>query len=134
VQAPALAAEGGFGTIDCRAQHAGAGCERHVIEVAREDLPIGIGDLAAEELVERAAREGAKGVGVDVVQRHADDAARRDEAAGGQVVQAGQQLAPRQVTGGAEEHHNLRKSRSDAGGNLGHFVLSAAMPHAGGAD
>jgi hypothetical protein len=86
VQAPALARQAGLGAIDRGAQRGGTRRERHVVERAREGVPVGIGDLAAEELVERTTRDGAKGIGVDVIERDADDPALRHEAAAAQVV------------------------------------------------
>ena len=59
-------------------QRRGARGQRHVVEAARERVPVGVGDLARREFVERLAREVAEAIGVERIERHADDAAARE--------------------------------------------------------
>ena len=125
VQASAFDAQALLGTRDRRAQRRCTRGQRHIVQMAGEALPVRIGQLAVEELVQRAARDAAEGLDIDVVQRHADDAAAGDEAGRDQVVQAGQQLAPRQVAGGAEQQHHLRIAWAHARRNLCHAELLA---------
>ena len=119
VQPAALGAQVLLGGLDRRAQRLRPGRQRHIVEAGGEVLPVRLGHPPAGELVERAARLPPEGLDIDVVERHADDAAAGNEAGRGQVVQAGQQLAPGQVAGGAEQDDDLRKARTDAGGDLG---------------
>jgi hypothetical protein len=120
MQPPAFAAQRLFGAFDGGLQRRGTGAQRHVSQAGRKGGPVGLADLARAELFQTGACDALEGRGIDVVQRHADDAAARDEAGAGQMEQAGQQLAARQVAGGTEQHHHLGMSRADARGDLGH--------------
>jgi len=130
VQAAALGAQRGFGPVHRGGQGLGAGRQRHVVQQFGKRRPVGVAEFPAEKLIECAARRQAEAVGVQVVERHADDAATGDEPRVGQVEQARQQLAPRQVAGGAEQHDHLRKLRTDAGRNLGQGDLLVRAPSA----
>ena len=112
VQPAALATEGLLGPAHGRRQAGGTGGQRHVVEPAAKALQSGSLTLRVENSSSAPRAMPAKAVGVDVVERHADDAAARDEPGARQVVQAGQQLAPRQVAGGADQHDHLGQLRT----------------------
>jgi hypothetical protein len=63
-------------------------------------------------LVQRRADCAAEGVGVEVVQRDADDPDPRDEPGTRKMEKARQQLSPGQITGCTNENDDLRKSRA----------------------
>ena len=124
VQAPAFVAQFALGLGHRRLERVGAGADRHVVERLGEGGPVGVLHLARGELVERLARDLAEAVGVDLVERDADDPAARDEPGARQVEQAGQQLAPRQVAGGAHQDNDLRMLGTDPRRNLCHACPS----------
>jgi len=108
VQALAFAADGGFGARRGLGQCHGAGRERHVLQPRGKRSPVDVIHRAVVELRQGLPRQRAKGGGVHVVQRHADDPVVRQKARRAQVKQPRQQLALGQIAGGAEEHHHLR--------------------------
>ena len=79
--------------------------------------------LRAENSSSAPRANSRKAVGVEIVERHADDAAAGNEARARQVKQPRQQLAPREVARRAEQHHDLRKPRTDPRRNLRHGAL-----------
>ena len=113
VQATALAGQGSLGRIDRRLQGAGAGRHRDVVQDRGESGPVRLVHLAAGESIERFPGDLAQAVGVELVQRDADDPAARDEAGPDEMEQSRQQLPSRQITRGAHENDNVRKSRTD---------------------
>ena len=96
-----------------RLQGCGAGGHGQVLQGVRERGPVGLGHLAGGELGERVARKLTEALGVQNVQRHADDPASWNEPRIRQMKQSRQQLAPRKVAGGTDEHHDLRELRTD---------------------
>src|SRR5690242_9391475 len=112
MQAPAFSADGLLSTRYRRLERLWTRTQRNIVETIGKTLPLGISDFARPELGECAVRHAAKGVGVDVVQRHTNDAAARNIASGGEMEEPWQQLASRQVTSGAEKHHHLRETRT----------------------
>ena len=123
MDAAAFAAKRRLRALDRGFQHARPCGERRIVENLREFSPMRLLDFAHRELVDRAARDGPKTVGVDIVERDADDAATRNEARSRQMKQARQQLAPRQIAGRADQDDHLRKFRADAGHDLRQFIL-----------
>ena len=113
VHATALAGQGSLGRIDRRLQRAGAGRHRDVVQGPGKGVPVGLIHLASGELIERLPGDLAQAVGVEIVQRDADDAAAGDETGTAQMEQSRQQLPSRQITRGAHENDNLRISRTD---------------------
>src|SRR3984885_4859155 len=93
----------------------GALTNRHVVERLGECGPVGVGDGPRGKLIERLARNLAKAVGVDRVQRDADNTTAGDESGSREVKQARQQLAPGQVAGGANQDDDLRMLGADSG-------------------
>jgi hypothetical protein len=91
-----------------RLERVSARADRHVVQCLGKGGPVRVLHLSAGELIERLARELAEAIGVNLVERDADDSAARDETGARQVEQAGQQLAPRQIAGGADKDNNLR--------------------------
>ena len=69
--------------------------KRHVIQRRRKCRPLGFANGFARVRVKRFAHQAGESRRVDGVERDADDAPGRDEAGGGQMKQAGQQLALR---------------------------------------
>ncbi len=65
------------------------------------------------ELFERGAGEVAETFVVEIVERRSDDPALGQQAGLGQVEHPGQELAAREITGRAEEHHDVRPQRLD---------------------
>ena len=106
-------AERGGGLLDRVLQGARALRQRHIVERRREDGPGAVDRLVRMMPLDRLMGELAKGVRVDVVERHADDAALRDEAGCGEMKEAGQQLALRQIPGRAEQDDDLRHPWTD---------------------
>jgi hypothetical protein len=90
------------------------GALRHVAELAGELLPLLVRDRAAAELADGVVRETAERVVVQIQHRGPDDPDLGGHRRGGQMRQAGQQLAPCQVTGRPEQHHHLRCGRFGA--------------------
>lgn len=74
---------------------------------ASERRPVVGGDRKAAELLAGAARELPKSLVVEWLKRRPDDAALRQEAGSGQVEQAREEFASREVAGRAEQHHDL---------------------------
>jgi hypothetical protein len=116
VHAATLAADRSLGPRHRLLQGLGARGQGDIVERRRERGPVGLARLARAEPVERVVREGAKAVGIEIIQRDADDPAARDEPGAGKVEQARQQLAAGEVAGGAEQDDNLRLSRADPRG------------------
>jgi hypothetical protein len=79
-----------------------------------------LADLARSELIDRPAREDAEPIDVEIVERHTDDAAARDEADAREVEEPRHELPAREITGRAEEHDDLGKLRTDPGGDAFH--------------
>ena len=133
VDPPALPAQRPLGGLDRGAQRRRPCGKPYVVEAHRELRPGDVGHGAVAERVERLAGDGAKPVGVDVVERDADDAAAGDEPGARQVEQARQELAPRQVAGGADQDDHLREARTDAWWNPAHRQpCRASSDHASG--
>jgi hypothetical protein len=61
--------------LDGRSDCVGAGAERRVVEDLRERIPVAVVDLAGKELVQRVARQFTKAIGVQLVERYANDPA-----------------------------------------------------------
>jgi hypothetical protein len=59
-------------------------------------------------------------VGVERIERNADDATGGDEPGVRQVQDAGNQFAAREITRRTKQHDHLRKTRTDTDRNLGH--------------
>ena len=71
--------------------------------------------LCARVPSDRLMRQVAEAFRVDVVERHADDPAFRNEASGDEMEEARQELPLRQVSGRAEQHDDLRQFRPNPG-------------------
>ena len=112
VEPAALAVEGFFGLDDGGLQRFGAGRHRHVVQVVRKRIPVGLDHLAGGEFGKRLARELAKAIGIQIIEGYADDAASRDESRAHEMKHAGQQSAAGKIAGGAHENHDLRKPRT----------------------
>ena len=88
---------------------------------------------ARAEFLERGAGRQPGAFSVDVVERHIDDAAARNEAGARQMEQAEQQqLAPRQIAGGAGQHQHSQKTRTDAGGTSATVQFLSSRRRTGG--
>jgi hypothetical protein len=86
-----------------------AGVVWNVRQPPGEVLPLLLAEAVAGEVVCGAAGKRAKAVVVELVERGADDAeARRHQAGLGQVEQAGEELAAREVPGRSEEDDHVR--------------------------
>src|SRR4051794_19899939 len=120
VHAPVLVAQFPLGLGDRRLERVSARADRNVVQRLGKDGPVRVLHLSRGELIERLARDLAEAIGVDLVERDADDSATGDEPGARQVEQAGQQLAPRQVAGGAHEDNNLRILGTNPRRNLCH--------------
>ncbi len=79
----------------------------------RELRPAGLVHLSLGEFFQRPARDRAEAVGIDLVERDADDAAAGDEAGAAEMEQPGQELSARKIARGAHEDHHLRVFRPD---------------------
>jgi hypothetical protein len=102
-----------------------------VEETRRERVPLVVGHAVVREVVQRAARVGTESVVVEVVERGAHDPALRQQTRLRKVEQPGQELAPGQIAGGAEQHHDVRtqrrdQARIDVGGLGTHLTLIGA--------
>ena len=124
VQAAVLVAQFPLRLGRRRLERVSARANRHVVQRLGKGGPVRVLHLSAGELIERLARDLAEAVGVDLVERDADDSATGDEPGARQVEQAGQQLAPRQVAGGAHEDNNLRILGTNPRRNLCHACPS----------
>ena len=120
MESSALGAERLLSPLDRRLEGGRAGADRHIVEGLGEGGPIGIHHLAGGELIERLARDRTETVSVEILEGDTDDMAARDEASTAQAEQARQQLARRQIAGGADEHDDLRILRTDAARNSCH--------------
>ena len=135
VQPTALAAEFLLRLFYRRFEGVRARGHRHVVQRLGEGSPVGLVHLSSGELIERLARDLAEAIGVDVIQRDADDSATRDESGARQVEQAGQQLASGQVAGGAHEDDDLRMFRTNPRRNLSQLTHPViVMPRVRGDD
>ena len=114
VQATTLPRERPLGLVDRRLQGLDACRERDVVEDRGKGRPVGLRHRAGRELVERSARHLAEAVGVEIVERDADDPAGGDEPGPREMEETWQQLASRQVARGAEEHDELGVPRAHA--------------------
>jgi hypothetical protein len=124
MQAPALRVQRLFRPVHRGLERLGAASQRHVIEIFGKNSPVALDEFARRELFQRLARQGTEGGAVNVIERHAHNAASGNEARTGQVEQPWQQLASGQITGGPEEDHDLRILRTYPGRNLCHSRLS----------
>ncbi len=118
VQPPALAVEGPLGSV-----HGGLEClracgERDVVQTLREARPVTVLCLACGELVHSLFCDLAEPLGVELVQRYANDAATGNETDAGQVEESRKQLAPPQIARRAHEHDDMRILRTDTCWNL----------------
>ena len=109
--AAALDGQGLLGGLDRGLERAGAGVQGDVLKRLREGSPGRLSHLAAR-LIDCLARDLAKALGVEFIQRHADDPAAGNEAGAAQMEQSRQQLPSRQVAGGADENNDLRIPRT----------------------
>ena len=107
VQAPALAAEGLLRLVDRGLEYDGAGCERHVIKILGKGIPSRWSDLAGRELLECRAHEATQAFRVEIIQRHADDSAARNEPRADNMKQPRPEFAPRKITRRAHEYDDL---------------------------
>ena len=117
-QATALAAEPLLRLLDRRPQGGGTRGERHVSEILGERIPLRRGRRAAGEFLQRAARNGAQAVGIQVFQRHTDDPVAWNEPGIREAKQSRPQLAARKVARCAHKHHDLWIRRTLACWNL----------------
>jgi hypothetical protein len=124
VHAPVFVAQFPLGLGHRRLERVSARADRHVVQRLGKGGPVGVLHLSAGELIKRLTRDLAEAVGVDLVERDADDPAAGDEPGARQVEQAGQQLAPRQVAGGTDQDNNLRMLGTDPRRNLCHACAS----------
>ena len=122
VHAAALVAQFPLRLGHRRLEGVGARADRHIVQRLGKGGPVRLVHLSAGELIERLARDLAEAVGVDLVQRDADDPATGNEPGARQMEQAGQQLAPRQVAGGADQDHDLRMFGTNPRRNLCHLA------------
>ena len=90
-----------------RLEGGGTRGQRHVMQARCKGIPVGLGHLARGELRERIARQLAKAVRVQILQRDADDPAVRDEPSTHQMKQPRQQLASGKIARGAHQNHDL---------------------------
>ena len=86
-----------LGAIHRLGERRGARGQRHVVEAARERVPVGVGHLARRNSLSAARANLRKRIGVQLIERHTDDAAAGDEAGARQVQQAGYELAAREI-------------------------------------
>ena len=124
VDEPRFALERGLGALDRGPERAGARRQRHIVERIGEMRPVGLVQLPGGELVERAAGDLPKGVGIHLVERDADHATSGNEARLREMEQPRQKFAPRQVTRRADQNHDLRVTRTDPARNLHHACPS----------
>ena len=108
VQPSRLTVQLPLGLLDGRPQRRRAATAGHVAQHGREGVPLLLGQGPVTELADGLAREGDEPVAVVLLQRRADDPPRREQAGLEEVQQTRQQLAPRQVTGGAEHDDHVR--------------------------
>jgi hypothetical protein len=80
----------------------------HVVQDLRENRPVRSICLSCGELIEGASCDRAEAIGVEVIERDADNPAARDKPGTRQVEQTRQQLASREVPRGAHEDDDLR--------------------------
>jgi hypothetical protein len=104
-------------------QRGGTRGQRHVVQIPGEGCPIVVGHLARGEFIDGFAREVAEAVGVELIERHANDAATGDEPRARQMQQTRDELAPGKITRRPHQHYDLRKSRTDTRQNFRHGVL-----------
>ena len=125
-----VAAELVFELLDQLRQRLAPGRLAHVGETRREVVPVVLGHAAVRELVERGARVGAEAVVVEVVERRADDPALGQQARLREVEQPGEQLAAGEVTGRAEQHHDVRTEwrRQEVRVDVGRIGVHARRP------
>src|SRR5271165_1262358 len=124
VKPAAFAVEAAFRLDYRRLESVRAGGHRHVVQVIGERGPMGFVHRAGGELGQRVARELAEAVGIEIIQRDADDPEAGDESRTRQMKHAGQQLAPREIARGAHQDDDLRRLRTHTGRYLCHYVLS----------
>ena len=90
MQAARFARKCGAGALDGGLKRLGAGRHRHIVEPFGKIRPFLVLDLAGRELRERIAGQRAEFLGIDIVERYANDAAAGNEARRAQVIEAGQ--------------------------------------------
>jgi len=120
VQAAVLVAQFPLRLGRRRLERVSTRADRHEVQCLGKGGPVLVLHLSAGELIERLARDLAEAIGVNLVERDADDPAARDETGARQIEQAGQQLAPRQIAGGAHKDNDLRMPGTDPRSNLCH--------------
>ena len=98
MDAAAFAAERRSARLDRRLEGLGAGRHRHIVEVSAKAAQSASFTLRVENCVERLARDRCGSLGVDVVERDADDPAAGNEA--------------RRCTDGTGPGSSLRRDRS----------------------
>ncbi len=123
VQPLRLAPQRRFGLQHLVPQRLGSRRQGNVVEPLGEGGPVRGGDFPRYEFVDGGAGEGAEGLRVEGVQRHADDAAIGNEAGAAEAEHPRQQLAARQVAGRAEQDDHLRMLGPHAGQHLDHMAL-----------
>ena len=102
-----------LGDLDRLGEAFRSGRLRHVGEPLGERVPLLRGQRVVAELVHRLLGEAAERLLVVVLQRRADHLDVRRQGRQGQVREAGDQLAPGQVAGRAEQHDHV--GRDDVG-------------------
>jgi hypothetical protein len=108
VQPAGLAAELGLRVGDGGRQPGRPRRLRHVLQLGGERGPLAIVEHPVGELVDRPSGKGTEAVGVELVERRPDDAALAHQTGEEQVEQTWQQLASREIAGGAEQHDHVR--------------------------
>jgi hypothetical protein len=106
-----------------RLERLGSRGERYVVKRIGKLVPVCLLDLASGVFIQRAADQFAEGLGIDLIEGNANNPAARNEAGVGEVEQSRQQLAPRQISGRPDEHHDLRIPGSYTRWNLCHASL-----------
>ena len=120
VQPAARLPESALGFLDGRLERGGSRGERHVGQVLCEGVPDRLLHLARCELRDRLVHFLTEARRIEIIQRHADDLAPRDEAGARQMEQTRQQFALGQVAGGAHQHHHLGIFGADPLSHLRH--------------
>ncbi|MEZ5184077.1 MAG: hypothetical protein R2702_19760 [Acidimicrobiales bacterium] len=137
VEPAAVAAEVGLGPPDRAGQGVGAVALGDVRDGGGELLPGRLVPGAPAELAAGVVGEGAEGVVVELLERGGDDPAPGHQPSPVEVEQAGEQLAPGQVAGAAEEHDDVAaQRRHQRGADVVRFAvgLRHVAPRAVGGD
>jgi hypothetical protein len=120
VEPAAFAVEDPFGLQYRCPERFGACGHRYELQAIRERSPVRVVHVAGRELGERFSSEVAEALGIEIIQRCADNSASGNKSRTRQMKHAGQQFAPRQVARRAHQHDDLRKLRTHTGRYLCH--------------